>query len=61
MAKVDDFYIGNTHVEFYDDYVITDPVELEKIQQNLNEWATRVHLNKARKELEKKKAEQKGS
>ena len=58
MAKVADFYLGATHVEFYDDYVITDPVKLAQIQQNLNEWATRVHIANARRELEKKKADE---
>lgn len=57
MAKVADFYLGATHVEFYDDYVVTDPVELEKIHKALDEWATRVHIEYARRELEKRKAE----
>ena len=61
MAKVADFYLGATHVEFYDDYVVTDPVELEKIHKALDEWATRVHINHARRELEKRKAEKKES
>jgi len=53
MAKVDDFYIGNTHVMFYDDYVVKDPEKIAEIERNLSEIAYRIHLRKAIEELEK--------
>lgn len=53
MAKVRDFYIGATHIEIYDDYVVRDPEKLAQINKNLSEWAYRVRLANALEEMKK--------
>lgn len=45
MAKVEDFYLGSTHIEIYDDFVVQTQEEVNAILNRISEiWTT--HLQR---------------
>lgn len=56
MAKVEDFYLGATHVEIYDDCVVKTQEEVDAILARLSDiWTAHLQRQRAKEEQERLK------
>lgn len=53
MAKVEDFYLGSTHVEIYDDCVVKTQEEVDAILNRVAEiWTAHLQRQRAKAEYQ---------
>jgi hypothetical protein len=56
MAKVEEFYLGATHVEIWDDYVVKTQEEVDAILDRISDiWTAHLQRERAKANAETRK------